>query len=100
MILATIFIADAGYGRWWGSTLTTLLSDGRAVAGYWANAAGLFLGDFLLVVVMGAYDLVTRRRLHPAFIFGAVFGLTLEGVSLWLYLSPGWKPVAMKLLGL
>jgi uncharacterized membrane protein len=100
MILATIFIADAGYGRWWGSTLTTLLSDGHAVAGYWANAAGLFLGDFLLVVVMGAYDLITRRRLHPAFIFGAVFGLTWEAVSVWLYVSPWWKPVAMKLLGL
>ena len=100
MILATIFIADAGYARWWGRTLIPLLSGGHATAGYWANAAGFYLGDFLLVVVMGAYDLITRRRLHPAFIFGAVFGLTWEAVSLWLYMSPWWKPVAMKLLGL
>lgn len=100
MILATVFIADAGFGRWWGPTLSTLLSDSHGVAGFWAHAVGLFLGDFLLVVVMGAYDLTTRRSLHPAFIFGALFGLGCEAFSAWLYVSPWWKPVAIKILGL
>jgi uncharacterized membrane protein len=100
MILATIFIADAGYGRWWGHTLTTFFSDSHGVAGFWANATGLFLGDFLLIVSMGVYDLITRHRLHPAFIFGAVFGLGCEAISAWLYVSPWWKPVAIKILGL
>lgn len=100
MILATIFIADAGYGRWWGGTLTTFFSNSHGVARFWANAAGLFLGDFLLVFIMGVYDLITRRSLHPAFIFGAVFGLGCEALSAWLYVSPWWKPVAIKILGL
>jgi hypothetical protein len=100
MILATIFITDAGYARWWGSSLITLMSGGHGVAGFQALAIGFYLGDFLLVILMGIYDLITRHRLHPAFIFGAVFGLTWEAVSAWLYVSPWWKPVAMKLLGL
>ncbi|MGA9854651.1 MAG: hypothetical protein WBR29_05175 [Gammaproteobacteria bacterium] len=76
------------------------MSDSHGVAGFWANAVGLYLSDFLLVVLMGAYDLITRRSLYPAFIFGALFGLGCDAISIWLYVSPWWKPAAMKILGL
>ena len=94
IILATIFIADAGFSRWWGAGLERLLGDG-----YWGNWAQLYLGDVLLVLLLGAYDLIGRRRLHRSYVLGAVWGLGLEFAAIWLYVSPGWKPVATWLIG-
>lgn len=94
IILATIFIADAGFSRWWAGGLQKLLGDG-----YWANWAELYLSDFLLIALVGTYDLISRRKLYPAYVFGAVWGLGLELTAVWLYLSPWWKPLATMLIG-
>ncbi|HEY6514529.1 MAG TPA: hypothetical protein VIY50_00180 [Steroidobacteraceae bacterium] len=94
IILATIFIADAGFARWWGGGLAKLLGDG-----YWANWVETYLSDFLLVAMLGAYDLISRRKLCPAYVFGAAWGLGLEFLAVWLYLTPWWKPVATTLIG-
>ena len=94
MILATIFIADAGFSRWWAPGLERLLGDG-----YWGNWAQLYLGDFLLVLLVGIYDLMGRRRLFPVYVFGAVWGLGAEFIAVWMYVSPWWKPVATWLIG-
>lgn len=95
MLLATVFIAPAGFARWWGAGLVQLFGHG-----FLGAFAALHLSDFLLVLTMGAYDLVTRHRLHPAYVFGAGLGLGLDVVAVWLYVSPWWKPVAVMLLGL
>jgi hypothetical protein len=94
MILATIFIADAGFSRWWGPGLERLLGNG-----YWGNWAQLYLGDCLLVLLVGVYDLLRRRRLYPVYLFGALWGLAAEFIAIWLYVSPWWKPVATRLIG-
>ena len=94
MILATVFIADAGFSRWWAPGLERFLGNG-----YWGNWAQLYLSDFLLVAMLGAYDLISRRRVYSAYVFGAVWGLGVECVAVWMYLSPWWKPVATVLIG-
>ena len=94
MILATIFIADAGFSRWWGPALERLIGDG-----YWGNWAQLYLGDFFLAAVLGVYDLINRGRLFTAYVLGAIWGLGLEFAAVWLYVSPWWKPVATMLIG-
>lgn len=108
ILLATIFIANAGFARWWGDGLHDLLGAGlnltdpylaNLVDGYWVNVIGEYLADFLLVAALGAYDLVTRRRLHPAYIFGATWGLGFELIAIWLYMSPWWRPVAIAIMG-
>ena len=43
MIMATICISNAGFGRWWAPGLERLLGDG-----YWGNWAQAYLSDFLL----------------------------------------------------
>jgi len=94
MILATVFIADAGFSRWWAPGLERFIGNG-----YWGNWAQLYLSDFLLVAMLGAYDLISRRRAYSAYVFGAVWGLGVEFVAIWLYVSPWWKPVATVLIG-
>ena len=94
MVLATIFIADAGFSRWWSPGLERLLGNG-----YWGNWAQLYLSDFLLAALVGAYDLLSRRRLYSAYVFGAVWGVGVDLVAIWMYVSPWWKPVATVLIG-
>ena len=59
----------------------------------------LYVGDFLVIALIGFYDLLTRRRLHPAFVAASLFGLSVQLIAVWLYVSPWWKPVATKLIG-
>ena len=94
MILATIFIADAGFGRWWAPGLEKLFGDA-----FWGSWLQDYLSDFLLVALIGVYDLISRRRLYSAYVLGAVWGLGVEVVGVWLYVSPWWKPVATTLIG-
>lgn len=100
ILLATIFISNAGFSRWWAQPILHWITRHHGVPGYWGYAAVMFLSDVLLVLMMGAYDLVTRRRLHPAFVAGASFGLLVEALAIGLYVSPWWKPVALGLIGL
>lgn len=94
MLLATFCIVDAGFGRWWGPGLEGLL--GKGFFGEWMAD---YLGDMLLILGLGAYDLATRRRLHPAYAIGATWGLSLQALAAYLYVSPWWKPVATRLIG-
>ncbi|MGH8288071.1 MAG: hypothetical protein ACREV7_03465 [Steroidobacteraceae bacterium] len=94
MLLATICIADAGFSRWWAPGLEKLLGEG-----YWGIWAQAYLSDFLLIVMLGVYDLLSRRRLYSAYVFGAAWGLGVEFVAIWMYVSPWWKPAATVLIG-
>lgn len=94
MIMATVLISDAGFGRWWGPGLHRLLGDG-----YWGSWAQDYLSDFLLIALMGVYDLFSRGRLYFAYVLGAAWGLGVQLVAIWLYVRPWWKPVATTLIG-
>ena len=94
MILATICIANAGFARWWDSGLEKLFGDGL-----WGTWAQDYLSDFLLIALLGAYDLFTRHRLYAAYVIGGVFELGVGFSAAWLYVSPWWKPVATTLIG-
>ena len=95
MLLSTLFIADAGFARW--------LSPGIAASlGYagWPTSFGAFLitvypANDLLILSLGAYDLVTRKRLHPAYVWGVAWVATVQLTIAYLYtVAPWWKVVA------
>jgi hypothetical protein len=94
ILLATLYISDAGFGRWLGESVSHWLGEG-----FWSTGAALYGASDLLIVGMGIYDITTRRRLHPVYAIGTawVFGDQLTGVS--LLLSPAWKPWALRLIG-
>ena len=94
MLLATMSLLQAGFIRWWGEAMFTAF--GRGFLGGWMAD---FLGVSLLVLGLGVYDLVTRRRLHPAYVLGAAWLLGWQFIATWLYASRWWKDVSLHLLG-
>lgn len=94
ILLATLYISDAGFARFLGDSLQRALGGG-----FWPFMAEAYLGNDILVVGLGAYDLITRRRLHPAYVVGVVWTLANQLTASFLYHDPLWKPVALKLIG-
>jgi hypothetical protein len=94
ILLATFQIIDAGFDRLMGFLFPSL-----SYADFWQNYISAYAGTDLLVLALGVYDLVTRRRLHPAYVAGAAWLLLVELTGNWLYVTPAWKPIALHLLG-
>ena len=94
MLLATMSLLQAGFIRWWGPAM--FAAFGKGFLGGWMAD---YLGVSLLVLGLGVYDLATRRRLHPAYLLGAIWILTWQFIAKWLYVSPWWKVVSLHLLG-
>jgi hypothetical protein len=94
ILLATIYISDAGFARWLGGAVHQRFGDG-----FWAFWGGAYTGTALLMLGLGAYDLITRRRLHPAYAAGVGWALAMELTAVGLYFNPAWKSVATALIG-
>ena len=85
--------SDAGFARWQGDAMEELFGNG-----FWGNATQLYFGSDLLVLGAGLYDWVTRKRLHAAYIAGVAWIGAVELTALSVYTSPGWAPIAQRLL--
>jgi hypothetical protein len=87
VLLSTLYITDAGFGRW----LFALGMTGSDLPSFYGS---LYLGPMVLILGLGVYDLVTRRRLHPAYIAGLVWVLAMQATAIALYNTPAWKTLA------
>jgi hypothetical protein len=94
MLMGLIYISDAGFARF----LNPLVAD-HLGEGFWGEMAQLYLGSDLLLLALGAYDLATRRRLHPAYIAGATWMLGLQLSARTLLHSAAWRVEALHLIG-
>ncbi|HWF00215.1 MAG TPA: hypothetical protein VG248_10505 [Caulobacteraceae bacterium] len=88
MALSLVAIADPGFSRASGALLDF------PVTGPWTFFWSFFWANVGLLVAMAGWDLWTRRRLHPAFVGGAVFLLAGEALCSILYFNAGWRAVA------
>jgi hypothetical protein len=95
ILLSTLYLSTAGFARLWLLTLGT-----AGVGTFWGFFIAYNIGGDILVAMLGIYDLVTRKRLHPAYVAGAAWILINELAAAWLFFSPGWKAISLKLLGL
>ena len=93
ILLGTIFITDAGFARWFGDSVVA-----RFGFNVWSFGLLLYAGPDVLILLVGAYDLVTRRRLHPAYVAGFAWALACQATVLSLYFSPGWAQLARRLI--
>jgi hypothetical protein len=98
MLLAVLALSTAGFSRWLGGLTGSLITFG-----HWGQFGPTFLIMYLpndlLILGMGAYDLITRRHLLSAWIWGATWIFTWQAFEIGLYLTPAWAPVARWLLG-
>jgi len=94
MMLGLIYISDAGFAR-----LVNPMAAAPLGNGLFGEVTGLYFGSDLVMLGLGAYDLVTRRRLHPAYIAGVAWTLALQLTAVFLLHSPAWKALALRMIG-
>jgi uncharacterized membrane protein YozB (DUF420 family) len=94
ILLAILAISDAGFSRWLADDVHAWLGSG-----FWPLFAEFFLATDILVLGLGAYDLITRKRLHPVYIVGAVWIFACQFSEVFLYRAPAWKTVALRIIG-
>lgn len=95
MLLGTLSISDAGFARW-----TAVWLSQHMAPGYWADFAADYAANDVLILVLGAYDLVTRRRLHPAWIAGTSYMFLSQFTATALLHDAAWKAIALHLIKL
>ena len=97
MFLGTLYIADAGFGRWVSHSSHYLQAWMHSGAfSFWA---GFYGGSNLLMIALGAYDVATRRRLHIAYILGMAWVLGNQITATALYFQPtSWVETARKMV--
>lgn len=90
MLMGTIAMTEPGFSRIWMDFL-----EARVGEGYLGFYISTYIGTMLLVIAVGAYDLATRRRLHPAYVAAALWIFANEALADWLFHQPSWL-AAMK----
>lgn len=93
MLLATLAISDAGFARWTAPWLHHIMGGG-----FWADFAGNYAANDVLILMLGTYDLITRRRLHPAWVGGASYLFLSQFIATGLLRDTAWKAIAMNLI--
>jgi uncharacterized membrane protein YozB (DUF420 family) len=92
MLLATLALADAGFGRW---SLTIAGPEALQTLGT-TFVGSLIIGNSISIpalLLVPAYDLVTRRRVRPVVAVAAAWAVGWQLLALTLYLHPGWGAV-------
>jgi hypothetical protein len=95
ILLSTLYLSTAGFARLWLLTIGPAGTDS-----FWGFFLAYNLGGDVLIAMLGLYDLSTRGRLHPAYVLGGGWVLVNELAAAWLYFSPGWKAISVRILGL
>lgn len=94
MIMGTIMVTETGFNRIFHDPVRSQLGDG--VGPFLVET---YAGTILLMLAVGAYDLSTRRRLHPAYVAAFAFMLSLQLLSSWLYQESFWVAWMKQLTG-
>jgi hypothetical protein len=94
ILMATLYISDAGFSRWLNAPITSLVGQG-----FWPQLTAQYLPSDLLVLAIGAYDLLTRGRLLPPYVGGVAWTAALQLSATAVLLSTWWPPIANHLVG-
>lgn len=93
MLLTTLALTDAGFARATASWIHQTLAPG-----FWTDFAGLYAANFAMILALGVYDLITRHRLHPAWVVGASYLFLSEFVDTLLLHNAAWKALMLHLV--
>lgn len=94
VLLGLFYLSDAGFARFINPFVAQPIGEG-----FWGEMTALYFGSTLLMICLGVYDLVTRRRLHMAYVIGMIWVFALE-LSAWsLLYNDTWKEISLRLIG-
>lgn len=94
MLLATFCLSAAGFGRWWGDWMRERFGTG--FLGRWSFD---YPGVLMFILLLAGYDLATRGRFNRPYMVAAAAVVLIQLVGVFVRDLPGWKPVAMMLIG-
>ena len=94
MLMGTLAVTEPGFSRIWRSLLHGILGNG-----FFPYLAETYIGTIVLMLGLGAYDLVTRKRLHPAYVAAFFWVLANEMTAAWLFFQPWWLAFCRHLVG-
>lgn len=94
MLMSILVLTEPGLSRIYAHNLSDLLGEGL-----WQFWVTTYVGTFILMVGVGAYDLATRGRLHSVYVAAFAWALFTEFLATWLYYAPWWSAVTTGLLG-
>jgi hypothetical protein len=91
LLLATVCLLDAGYGRWTNDWFIARFGD---------NPFGFFGQLFFFVnctiVVAMLYDLWTRKSVHPTYVVAVPFIVLTQVATSWIAYSEAWSSMARR----
>jgi hypothetical protein len=94
MLMGTLVLTEPGYSRFLFMPLYQVFGNG--VLAFW-------LTDYFMTIVLmlgvGVYDLITRKRLHPAYAGALAFCLGTQLLSAWAFHLPAWRALTVHLVG-
>jgi hypothetical protein len=94
ILLATLSLTPAAFNRAIGKPfLHPLLGSG-----VWETWIQIFALTDLMVLGIGLYDWRMRRRVHPAWVLGALWMVAGQVIASWLFYNPAWKAIAGSIL--
>lgn len=94
MLMSTVALTEPGFSRMLHVPLVALFHSG-----FWPYMVETYIGSLVLMAILGGYDLVTRRRLHPAFVAAVAWCVCNELTATWLFYLPAWGRFTRHLLG-
>ncbi|HVS93487.1 MAG TPA: hypothetical protein VHE59_15715 [Mucilaginibacter sp.] len=104
MLVATLILTDAGFGRWLAIRMSPIFGDyywkyTTVSQGYWRFWSYEVLLTLILVLAVGVYDQVTRKQLNKAYVGAVAFYLLVTGIEGLLYYNQAWYGMMKQLVG-
>lgn len=104
MLLATLVLTEPGFSRWFTLKMAPLFGDyfwnyttlSQGFGRFWAFEV---LPALSLMLALGVYDLVTRKRLSKAYVWGVSFYLVVTGIEGVLYYNGTWYALMKRMIG-
>ena len=94
ILLATIMLLPAAFGRWIGPWIIIHIGDG-----FFGFMAQSYLGPDAMILAAMIYDRMTRGRVHPVYWIAAPWILAAQAITSAIYHWPGWMPLALRMIG-
>lgn len=94
ILLATIMLLPAAFGRWIGPWIIIHIGDG-----FFGFMAQSYLGPDVMILTAMIYDRMTRGRVHPVYLIAIPWILAVQAITSAIYHWSGWMPLALRMIG-